>query len=151
MNWRTLAELIGLIAVVASLLMVAYELRQTQTSIRASAHSLRAERSIELSRFVVETKTRAIRERWLQGEQISTDEQQILDAQLTITMRHFEDLHYQHQQGLLTDETWAANLRGIDWSVRRPGFKRLWSGNEPFYRKSFVDLVEKLVKEDGQK
>ena len=45
-NWKDIAELIGLVAIVASLIAVTLELRQTQTALTAATYQARAFDSI---------------------------------------------------------------------------------------------------------
>jgi hypothetical protein len=143
-NWRTVAELIGMGAVVASLLLVVFELRQTQVAISASAHSDRTLRNFEINQYAAQHGTREMRAKQNRGESLSPNEQLILDNMVHLRMRHFEGLHYQYRIGTISDETWEANLEGLTWSMTDPTFKRNWEGIRRFYRTSFVALVEQV-------
>jgi len=147
-GWRTIAELIGMGAVVASLLLVVFELRQTQIAISAAAHSERTMRNLEILRFAVEFDSREIRTKLQRGEELSPHEQQILDNLLQMQMRHFEDLQYQHEIGAIPDETWQANLAGLHWAIQREQTEQYWERLKPFYRASFGSLVESLRSEN---
>ena len=63
-------------------------------------------------------------------------------------LRHFEDMQYQHQLGIVDDETWGANRRGIRTIVSNTGGGVYWAGCRHMFRPSFAELVDKIIKED---
>jgi hypothetical protein len=143
-NWRNIAELIGMGAVVVSLLLVVFELRQTQVAISAAAHSDRTLRNFEILRFSVEHHTSEIQSKISRGETITVTEGQVLDNQFQMWMRHFEDLHYQHEIGVINDETWEANMEGLRWTMSTRPFNRNRPQVQRLFRPGFVELVEQL-------
>jgi len=139
---RTVAELIGILAVVLSLLLVVYELRQTQASISAAASSERADRLISLYQYNADHAFGEIREKQRKGEPLSPSELSAVRNSFRAAMRHFEDLHYQHQIGVTDEETWRANLAGLRFVVGAPEFGTVWPEEKLQFRASFVLLVE---------
>jgi len=144
-NWRTIAELIGVAAVVVSLLLVVIELQQTQSAISAAAHSDRTVRNLELLQFALEHDYDEIQRLQETGESLTPKQRAIVDAMFQMRLRHFEDLHYQHSIGTVSDETWAANKEGLRLTVTSPAFDRNWQNVRRFYRPSFIAAVEDVA------
>ena len=144
-NWRNIAELIGITAVVISLLLVAMELRQTQSAISAAAHSDRTLRNFEILRFAVDHDYDEIRQLQQSDASLSTKQQQVLNVYFQMSLRHFEDLHYQHSIGTISDETWKANREGLLLTLASDEFRLNWGNTRRFYRPSFVAVVEELA------
>ena len=141
---KSVAELLGMGAVVASLLLVVFELRQTQVAISAAAHSDRTLRNIELLRFAAENRTDEIVSKLDRGEELLPAQRQILDALLQMRMRHFEDLYFQHEIGVVSDETWEANMEGLLWTTTTEPFELEWPKVRRFHRSDFVELVGRI-------
>ena len=77
-NWRGIVELVGIFAVVASLIFVGLQLRQDQRIAEAEIYADFDDTQIELSRLILEN-----RELWLagsNGEQLSELDQQSFEA-----------------------------------------------------------------------
>ena len=75
---KTVTELIGLAAVVISLLLVVYELRQTQISISAAASSERAARLISMYQYNADYALGGIRDKQRKGEPLTRSEYSVL-------------------------------------------------------------------------
>ena len=144
-NLRNIAELIGITAVVISLLLVVMELRQTQSAISAAAHSDRTIRNFEILRFAVEQNYHEIKRLQQSDANLTTKQQQVLNVYLQMSLRHFEDLHYQHSIGTISDETWKANREGLLVTLASNEFIHNWNSTRRFYRPSFVAVVEELA------
>ena len=83
----------------------------------------------------------------LAGEQLSQEE--LVDAREYISrmLRDFENIHYQYNLGVIDDEIWAANLRGISFIRNNATFEAVYPGwpdhrAAAFFRESFIDLLE---------
>ena len=139
-RWRFIAEMVGITAVVASLIAVAIELRQTQSAIVANTYQARAYEAIERnwqlaeSQVVVPIITKA-------GADLST-----IDALTDDELRRLRSLYrglridadneyYQYQQGFLDEEYFESALkpriarqagrwRSLGIEERRPSFKK---------------------------
>lgn len=58
--------------------------------------------------------------------------------------RHFEDLYFQYQLGIIDEETWQSNLIGLRGFVNRPSFDESLNFESIGFRQSFRNLVESL-------
>ena len=143
-GWKDVAELIGIVAIVASLIAVMLELQQTQAAISAATYQARAFDGIA-----------GARERY-SGDYIApilsqidlndpdtfndlTEEEKVrLRAFLLEQMIDFDNEYYQYQQGFLDDEYYEYWFKD-----RLPSVARLWRSvgiveRRPSFRE-FVD------------
>ncbi len=56
MNWKDFAELVGIAAIVASLVAVAFQLQQTQVALNTSTYQARAFDAIAEAQYVAESE-----------------------------------------------------------------------------------------------
>jgi hypothetical protein len=140
-NFLTLAANIG---VLIGIIVVIYELQQTQDSMAASGHSARTDRNMTLSMWSTEQGIGELNEKFVAGESLSSAELGKLRSFNRIRIRHFEDLHYQRLLGIIDDETWEANLIGISNVVNDPTFDATIDLDSSGFRKSFKELMLSL-------
>ena len=153
MNWEAIGavgEAIGALAVVLTLGYLAVQVRDTRKLLRASAHQARTDRNIQflLGRLQFPAPSP---EKIISGQEFSSDELSNLQAHNAIALRHFEDLFYQHSLGLVDDETWDANLVGLEYIAKhyiRPvlgeGSNSEWL-NLKMYRSKFAEHLRGLL------
>jgi len=134
-----LGVLVGLIAVVV-------ELRQTQTAMDADASTMRAQMALDLENNSIDTKIYEVIEKLGNGENLTLEESARARLWVRTRLRHFENLHYQHQIGVLNEEIWEAALAGLGLMCGTPIFQHVhpnWNsenGSDGF-RESFASLV----------
>lgn len=139
-------EVAGAIAVVITLLFLARQLRENTKSMNAAAHSERTNRNIMLSLWMGEHGVGSIQRKLERGEELSDAESEILLCHDWAILRHFEDLHYQMSAGLTDEETWAANMSGLEWRARSEGFEQRYERVKFSLRPSFRALIEEQMR-----
>ncbi len=105
-KWKDIAEIVALVAVVGSLVAVAYELRQTRDALMAQAYQARAfdgiatnfefARDRELDRIGALAKAPDFK-----PDQLTEEERRVLDRLYSITRIDLDNEHYQYQMGFL--------------------------------------------------
>ena len=105
-KWKDIAELVALVAVVGSLVAVAYELRQTRDALMAQAYQARAfdgiatnfeyARDRELDRIA----SLSLEPDFSPGD-LSDEERRVLERLYSITRIDLDNEHYQYQLGFL--------------------------------------------------
>jgi len=105
-KWKDIAEIIALLAVVASLIVVAIELRQTQVALQAQAYQARAFQSFDHHMDMVEKSEldALFRGSWasdFQLEQLTTVERRQLERLYFALRADYDNEHYQYQNGFL--------------------------------------------------
>ena len=148
MNWDQLGaigELVSGIAVLATLLYLAVQIRQAKHLMLSNAHQTRTDRNILLTRFMAndeQSLKRSIGQ--LELDELSELEKQRAVYAFSMTMRHFEDMHYQRQLGVVDEETWDANLRGAKQLVSTDTGAELWAMSRHMFRASFALVIDEL-------
>ena len=147
-GWKDIAELIGIGAIVASLVFVGMEMRQSQKIAIAAQYHERASLAVEWFDQQSYDPTYF-------AEQCFPD----VPAELTpkrageicislLSFMTISDNHlYQYQAGFLDEESWSARRKGIKVAFRLPAARYLiFEGNDA-HRDSFVELARTLVSE----
>lgn len=165
---KTSAELVGLLAIVGSLIFVGLELRQSQQIAIAAQYQ---ERTTAGREYFYETLASTYRLEliadsletieWPEGF-LTDEEQQWLDEHpptewaeavvwANIDLYGFDNYYYQYQSGFLTEESWRSlesRLRGLLTFNLFARYEIVFSGDD--YRQSFVELARQLISELDQ-
>ncbi len=140
-NWKDIAELIGILAIVASLVSVAFQLRQTQLALIAATYQARAFDAIAEGQYVADSEyLLPILVKTDHGENF--DEVANLSEEDRVRLFHFlrarmvdwDNEYYQYQSGFLdagffevtTKESvqiWAPRWRAIGLTEGRQDFR----------------------------
>ena len=105
-KWKDIAETAALIAVVASLIVVAVELRQTQVALQAQAYQTRAFQAFDFHTSMADKPEleELLRRSWeddFQVESLTTEERYKLERLYYSFRIDVDNEHYQYQKGLL--------------------------------------------------
>ena len=150
MNWDAvgvLAEITGVLLVVASLLYVARQLKQTIDMMRVTASNERVEREYDILNSLIENrvKPREVAEYWVKGESNfealdDVDRQRLIffERKALVLWLHIYSLH---QQGLYPDSDWHWN----EWIIRnigsRQAIRAAWEVFEESFEQPFRDYI----------
>jgi hypothetical protein len=143
-KWLTLVANIG---VLLGIIVVAVQLQQTQTAMRAESSNMRTQLAYQNNFNAREYRISALAEKLTSGQELSEEESLMLVEFRQNILRYFENLHYQYQIGVLDDEIWQANLNTISDFCRNALFADYWPNTARSravnsYRSSFVEVVE---------
>ena len=108
-NWKDIAELVGISAIVASLIFVGLQMKQSQEIALSQAFQLRSDTSIEVLLATTENpnyisgvrKGRA-------GEPLSEDEKGVMRQYVLVFLYMWENLHYQYVNGFIEEDRWLS-------------------------------------------
>ena len=131
MNWdaiSAISELVGVVLIVASMIYVARQLRQTNTMMRINAASERLERDYEIVAPIIES--RELAEVWLKGESEFASLQP-QDQQRLLFLERGAIMLWHHQfllrrQGLMPDANWHETIWIIKTIGRRQVVREAW-------------------------
>jgi hypothetical protein len=161
--WKTAAELVGIAAIVASLIFVGLELRQSHQIALAAQYQARTDSGRQYfyeslaSEYRIQSLAEDIRGwQWPPGF-LSDAEQQWLDNNppsvwaeasywATINLYGFDNYYYQYQMGLLSEEGWLALESRLRSLLNGDPFARyliVFYGQD--FRESFTELAITLV------
>ena len=128
-HWLTLLANIG---VLIGIIVVAVQLQQTQTEMRAEASTTRTELLRETNNDAFAGNLNGLSARVENGEELSEMEMYQGRTFLNNVLRYLENLHYQNQIGVLDSEIWQGQLFTI---------KRMCGGDNALYSYLYPDGV----------
>ena len=143
-----LAEIIGVIAVVTSLIYLAIQLRQNTKSIRLS--TLHDISSLYVSVMTMHSHDQEASDLWYKGlndyDNLSQGERTRFIIFIGATMRILNEQFYQWQEGALDKQIWEGMKRPIDDIAKHSGFKAYWEIRRHHFSESFQAYMEKSIK-----
>jgi hypothetical protein len=138
-QFASLAEIIGLLLVFASLIYVARQLNQTTTMMRVSASGERLQRDTDIVNSIVHS--REVAEFWMKG---ATEFQNLdeIDKQRLVFFERRAILHWHNMFGLrehnlVPDSDWLE----MKW-IRRQSIRESWKIFKDSFQKPFQDFME---------
>ena len=139
-EWKEIVELIGIVAIVASLLFVGLQLKQSQEIALATQYHARAETTQNLHLAGIESD-------WtipVLRDKIS-DEVPAGDINLWLWFWIQMDNHYyQYQAGFLEEAAWHAQLKNIEEAYAFCNARFVYEWRKKGLRSEFVAVVESL-------
>jgi hypothetical protein len=138
-----LGEFIGSLAVLATLIYLAIQTRQTVTIARQTSLSDILERRQEL---MAQLMDRSFIEVW--GKGCSKQQLDALDAQRFTSfaisfLSHVQDVYIQFKAGLIDEKVWEAERKLMAVSFNQPGFLDWWQHGQQFVTEEFAREIEK--------
>jgi len=155
-KWALVAEILGAIAVVLSLVFVGYQLKQgnEETSLNTRALELAAyqqlvERISDFNLITLEQpELRRVRQKVSSGEELTDDEKAILNAFLYLAYRNGDLAFLQYQRGIIDEPRLRSGLGLLVNYLSLPVVQEHWrmarQGFVPEYRKYIDDLIVEL-------
>ena len=158
MNWDAIgaiAELAGAIGVVLSLVYLAIQIRQNTGQMERTARAARgaayqdalANSQSYLTPVGENGELAEIFRMGLQDcDKLSEAERFRFMWIIGGYVTNMDNVFYQHQDGVISEERWQVTLNSLRWFIRNPGFKQWW----PEFDKStmspgFVAIVQSEV------
>jgi hypothetical protein len=133
-------------AVLASLIYLALQVRQTKRNQQIAIRHSRATRVVELHLALADV---AVADAWLHGsaspQQISQTEVGQYNNLCRALFFHFEDSFYQREEGLLNDDAFETVVAGVRLSARSPGFRAAWKLARPNFGGRFLSFMDGAV------
>ncbi len=155
MNWdaiSAIAEVLGAVAVVASLVYVGRQVAQNTAMMRVAASSETLERDHGLVLPLIESEE--MTEIWLKGDKRLNElreaqrQRLLLFERRAITLWH-HNFHL-HDQKLLSEETWHYQNQMIRFLGDRRAMREAWSMFKSTFETSFQDYVDDLIQATEQ-
>jgi hypothetical protein len=149
-KFRDWLEIIGIFGVIASLIFVGLEMRQSQKIALSAAYQARSDSSMVIRMAAVESEAlQSANGKFRQGqgfEDLSPEEHSAVLGLMAGNMIYLENMHYQYFNGFISEEHWQSNRaelvqllsRNIEWRRRQ-------LDNCRFYRQSFCAEIKAAV------
>ena len=153
-NWKEFAELIGIAAIVASLVFVGLQLKQSQEIALAAQYQERFAAALQVmsDRQLNENYVRFYGERIIERNGLPEGVEDDISAE-AYGLRYYDarifflihdNLHFQYSLGFLTEESWSAYRAGIKRAIQNPVFGKYLASEGFLMRESFRNMVEQL-------
>ena len=142
-----LGAFIGAVAVVASLIYLAVQVRQNTRAVLSSTQQGLFSTFSELSSLVIQNPdvARLLGKIESDPESLSAEDRTRFEWLATRVFGQFENAFAQHHDGLLEPKHWDAYAVFYRDAVSSPAFRRFWEGHKPWYFQDFVAYVDSEV------
>jgi hypothetical protein len=162
MNWDAIgaiAELLGAVGVIASLIYLAKQIRHSGEQMQENT---RAARSAAYQQFENSIHDRAMSQVTVPGlarivmlgmsdlEQLDEEEGQQFALWKYGNMRGFDDAYYQYQLGMFDEGRWQMSIAELKWNLQHPGVITLWEQMRLSLSPAFVAVVEEILAEEPE-
>ena len=155
MDWNAvgaLAELLGAIGVIASLVYLAIQIRQNTSTV--VANTFQSVQDSSVLRMMALAENDELAERFVAGlvdpDALDGAKRFQFDIWMRANFKGYENYFYQHKMGLLDAQSWSAAREAIRVSLSPPGVPKWWTMNRRLFRSDFGELVDEVLAEfDG--
>jgi len=140
-------QVVGIFALVGSLIFVGLQMRQTQKIALSQAYQARADQGIAMSLAAAESDTTLklwAKERGLLEGELTPEERALALHFVRAQLQHWENIHYQYQQGFVTEEHWQTQLAMMRVLMPLPAFRDTYENTKEFWRASFGHVLEQM-------
>jgi len=141
-NWKDIAELIGIAAIVVSLIFVGFQMKQSHEIALAEQYQSRSESTENMLLSLYEGGFS-----WDDARGIPLMEQTPSQRNGSITQTlwawtQYDNHHYQYSAGFLSDEAWLGLQNRIQNLYDRCDRRMIWDRYKFGFRSSFIEYVE---------
>ena len=149
MNWEAIgsvAELLGALGVIASLVYLAAQIRHNTRSLRAATYESLAQATAASNILLIsDPEIARIVEMGLGGDSLGREDRTRFVAYLRMTFRRYDSIFLHSQQGTLPPEAWEAYWNSFRKMLRSRNVLDFWEKNKNDYMRGFRDLVSKEI------
>jgi hypothetical protein len=150
MNWEAIGavgELVGAVAVVATLLYLAAQIRQNNANQRVSAKQEMTSQFTDFIDFLVLNPEFAdIHDRGLAGEELNSREASLFSRILAKATWNFSVMHFQYRIQSLDPGDWEESRSLIAYYCSTPGYQKFWITRERAHGPEFLAYIDNEIK-----
>ena len=151
MNWDAvgaIGEAIGAVAVVATLIYLAGQLRQNTKALRSSRIESYASLSFSINDF--RAAHAEVLAKHFAGGDLSPTDRIVANAHAQKIFTLMETSYLHHQEGTLTSEVFEARIMALSVIMANPAIRSIWDQSKTFgFTNDFVALVEGYIPDDA--
>ena len=146
-------QVVGLFALVGSLVFVGLQLRQEQEIALSAAYQTRADQSIALTLTSLESDTTL--SFWAKTYGIVEEELTPLEVAFgrsfaSAQLVYWENMHYQYQNGFVSEEHWQTEVEVMKQLMLIPIFSDTYESAKAFWRASFRQVLEQVLEDQDR-
>jgi len=141
-------QILGFAGLIASLIFVGLELRQSREIAIADIYQQRAAMLIDVHSITLTSELLYDAYNKAQtGEPLTAGDRVLMATGLTPLFTYWENNHFQYEMGLLSEEQWQASRNAMRAVVKRPDVQLWWQSERAEMRKTFADVVDEVMAE----
>ena len=146
-NWKDIAELVGLVAIMLGLVLVAYEIRQNTHMMRAQTRDSLTEKQmafsewIGTSRYAGEVANLGSRGKLEPGTPEFTSYRFLVHG----IFREWENSFYQYEQGLFEQAEFEPRRRRWAMNLELIGYRDFWANSRETFSPRFRTEIDNIV------
>lgn len=142
-------QVLGLVAVTISLVFVGFELKQSRDIAMAEIYQERTALAFQLiTNSANEQYFSGIKK--IHGGEKPTDYEKFqINADYVRWLTYWENLHFQYELGLLTQEQWDASVNGMRVIAGEQLFIEVWNRGQNQWRASYAKVIDELIKKSN--
>ena len=147
LGWKDTLELIGIAAIIASLIFVGLQLKQSQDIAIASQYHARAALSVQHFSAEMESgdlKFWGSRDRWKADNDLSIEDRGRAVLRSAAYLIMVDNHYYQYQAGFLDESAWQAQRQNVRELFSFCDARFVYEWRKKGLRSEFVELVESL-------
>ena len=150
--WANVADIVGGIGVVASLIYVGIQIRDSNRVNQANARHSISEFVLQISMFNAEHAERlaTLEEKAQDGTPLTTGEESFRFWNHTNFMLHAETYFHHHESGLMPAGHWDGYVRFVEGYSTSPGFVEYWQELGPAYSRNFYNWMTSIVNRNNE-
>lgn len=153
MNWEafgSIAEAIGSLFVLISVLYLAFQVRQNTNIVKSESHHAVTDTFNSISTLIAQDSRMA--RLWRVGnaglENLANEDERTSFGFLCLMyMRVFETIYYQRKVGTMEEQLYLAEEQTLKWGVAQPGYRDWWLSNPISFSVEFREYVARLMDE----
>lgn len=141
---RVVIEVVGIVAIVASLIFVGLQMRQTHEIALVTLTQMRSDAGRELAAAQIGSEPLlAIDQKLQAGEELTPYESMTRSLQPFVFFNQFENSHFLYTKGYITEEQWQSDIEAIKYYMGiEPYYKEYWDEHKHIFRASYVSSIE---------
>lgn len=146
-TYQFVAQMLAACGVMFSLGLVAYELKQSRDIAIADVYQARSAMWLDYasSMYSPEQYEAAVIKQEDPEEKLSPFDIEVLSNVTSNAFTYFENVHFQYQQGLITEEEWISTKENVAAEFSYPCTHTWWQEFRGHFRKSFINEVEGVI------
>lgn len=154
MNWEAIGavgEIIGAVAVVVTLAYLAVQVRNSTRIARSATRQAIAETAMAHgSNLVSDKELMATLVRDLKGQEVDEVDWVRLLGHNYITMRHYENIHYQHLAGMIEQDEWQGFRENLKAVLEWRSMQEFWKNERHYFSDAFRAEVSAIQADKRQ-
>lgn len=154
-NRKDILEVVGLVAIVASLIFVALEVREVNLATRIAARDAITQGHLEFMGALVDQDVlpRALWKCFEGDGELTGFESFQVEIHHHRRWRHYERVFYMYLYDVLTDQEWSGFQAAIYASMHddhcfEAASRDVWEANKAYFSEEFVRYVNALIEKD---